>query len=159
MAFVDRPRLSVVQVVAGTATVIAGGLLVFGAFQPWDLQRARATCVAIGHTGMESEGQITVGFGITALILGGSMLARVRPRLMATLALVLFGVVALIVLAAWGKSHVIGGFFGCPATGVGSGIYISLVAAGLGVIGALLGLLRRRESSPPMGSPTSPTTT
>jgi hypothetical protein len=80
-------------------------LLAFGAFQPWDLQRASATCVAAGHTGMEGEGPITLGFGIATVILGVLMLARIRLRLMAILALVLFVVVALIVLAAWWEAN------------------------------------------------------
>jgi hypothetical protein len=63
VGLVDGHRLTVVQVIAGAATVIAGSLLVFGAFQSWDLQRASATCVANGHTGMEGGGQITLGFG------------------------------------------------------------------------------------------------
>jgi len=156
VGLVDGGRLTAVQVIAGAATIIGGGLLVFGAFQPWDLQRASATCVATGHTGMQGAGRITLGFGIAALILGSLMLARVCPRLMATLALVLFVVVGLVVLAAWWSSQ-LEGLFACPAPGVGTAVYISLVGTGLGLIGSLTGILRRRESSPSMESPTAPT--
>ncbi|HEV3135895.1 MAG TPA: hypothetical protein VG348_14475, partial [Acidimicrobiia bacterium] len=101
MGLVDRHPLTTVQVIAGTAITIAGGLLVFGAFEPWDLRRASATCVANGHTGLEGAGQITLGLGITALLLGALMLAGVRPRTMSIAATVLFSVSAFFVLGYW----------------------------------------------------------
>jgi hypothetical protein len=130
-------------VLSGFATLLAGGLLAFGAFRPWLLERSSATCVTAGATGLAFwGGQITLGFGVTALVLGGLMLGRVRPRLLSILGLILFVLAALHVSWVVAGRGIAAGWFGCPEAGIGSAIYISWVGAGLGIVGCSIGTYR-----------------
>jgi hypothetical protein len=143
----ERSQLVAVNVASGIAVMVGAGLVVFGAFQPWLLERASATCVTAGRTGLELEGRITLGFGITALVLGMLIVAGVRPRLLAIVAVVLFVIVGLLVLWVWYGRHIREGFFGCPAAGAGSAIYVTWMGAALGVVGCVPGIIRPRSRS------------
>jgi hypothetical protein len=88
------------------------------------------------------EGPFIVGFGAAALSLGVLILTLGRPKLIGSVALVLFLSAAGIVTYSWVVGHIGQGLFGCPIAGTGSGIYLSWIGAAIGFVGGLLPGLR-----------------
>lgn len=125
---------------AGSILLIVGSLGAFvGAFLPW------ATLGVLSKAGTEGDGVITLVLAVLGGLLGFAGISKRRAGMLvgSLICAALITLVAIVDIADIGS--VGDSSFGLEPD-VGSGLILTLVAGGLGIIGAILSLITHRRS-------------